>query len=506
MRRVIQLIRVSTAGQAAEDRASIPSQKAINEKTARAHGLTIVRTIQLSDVSGAQVLMAPEIQEMILLMRDPEIHGVVAREFSRLMRPEDFSDYALLQSFSETNTLLYLPEGPIDFSSKSGRLMGTIRAAIAGMERTEMLERIWAAKESKRRQGGFSQSKVCLPYAVDYNLHNGGWSYTSDASRAREAFRLMLSGDTSYYSIARKVGLNAPLVRKLLRNPIYTGWRIITERRDPSPKAKKVGINGRQADRPKIQRAPEDVIRVQVIKEPLVSESDFQQAQRIMNQKRLHFQRMREGPHRFTYNGFLLCGECRALLYTKARKFDYYVCKKKCGAPYQRRETLDPLLDKLFTKRLTSPSFLRRHILAPLGRKNPVQDDRPQLQAQLTALEGKRKRVLDSYFDGVIDQTERETRLSAIITETRAIQGMISRSQPVQKLTLETLTAAFAPFVEFDWLNREGKRTLLNTLTPEIVVSKYVVKGMFVGLQETHTAADAHQNGTYSRHYLKLAA
>src|SRR5207244_9555973 len=37
-------------------------------------------------------------------------------------------DFAILQRFAETKTLLYLPDGPIDFASKGGRLMGGIRA------------------------------------------------------------------------------------------------------------------------------------------------------------------------------------------------------------------------------------------------------------------------------------------------------------------------------------------------------------------------------------------
>src|SRR5947199_8222956 len=133
---VIELIRVSTESQAAEDRTGIPAQRAVNRKTAAQFGLNIVRSIEISDVSGAAVLQAPEIQELLRLIESPQIHGVVAKEFSRLMRPENFSDYVLLQAFADTKTILYLPEGPIDLSSKGGRLMGTIRAAIAGLERS----------------------------------------------------------------------------------------------------------------------------------------------------------------------------------------------------------------------------------------------------------------------------------------------------------------------------------------------------------------------------------
>src|SRR5271154_3788907 len=143
MNKVIELIRVSTEGQAADDRASIPAQRAANKRTAGQYGLEIVRSIEISDVSGTSVLKAPEIQELIELMQSPAVHGVVTREFSRLMRPENFADYALLQTFVDTKTVLYLPDGPIDLASKTGRLLGILRAAMTGIERTEILGSVW---------------------------------------------------------------------------------------------------------------------------------------------------------------------------------------------------------------------------------------------------------------------------------------------------------------------------------------------------------------------------
>ena len=227
MKRCMELIRVSTSGQAAEDKASIPTQRAINRQTAVAYGLTIIKTIELSDVSGAQVLLAPEIQEMLRLMNDPEVHGVIVREFSRLMRPENFADYAMLQAFVDSETLLYLPDGPIDFSSDTGMLTGTMRAVMGGMERRELVRKMWRIKEQKRREGGFSQSRVCLPFGVAYN---SGWHFTNDAERVREAFRLVTAGNTSYSSVGRMVGISAFNLRNILRNPIYKGTNIYNDR------------------------------------------------------------------------------------------------------------------------------------------------------------------------------------------------------------------------------------------------------------------------------------
>ena len=78
--------------------------------------------------------------------------GDLNQGMQTLMRPEKFTDYALLQHFMDTGTLLYLPDGPIDLASKSGRLLGTIRAAVAGLERREILDRIASCNDG----GGMS--------------------------------------------------------------------------------------------------------------------------------------------------------------------------------------------------------------------------------------------------------------------------------------------------------------------------------------------------------------
>jgi DNA invertase Pin-like site-specific DNA recombinase len=213
---VLELIRVSTEGQAAEDRAGIPAQKAANLRTAVQYDLKIIRTIAISDVSGAAVLRSPEMQELLRLIESVDIHGVVAKEFSRLMRPENFADYALLQAFADTETILYLPDGPIDFRSKSGRLFGALRAAMAGLERTEILERVWAAKEEKRRAGKHAQSQITLPFGVGYDPKEGKWRFKIEAEKVREAFRCVLAGGTSYTEIGRELGIEPFNLRNIL--------------------------------------------------------------------------------------------------------------------------------------------------------------------------------------------------------------------------------------------------------------------------------------------------
>jgi DNA invertase Pin-like site-specific DNA recombinase len=490
MKKVIELIRVSTESQARVDRASIPAQRSVNRHTCAQYGLEIAKSIEMSDVSGASVLLAPEIQHLLILMQSPTIHGVVTREFSRLMRPENFADYALLQAFVDSKTVLYLPEGPIDLNSKTGRLMGTIRAAIAGLERAEILERIWTAKEEKRRRGELAQSKVVLPWGVGYE-EGSGFYYKPEAQRVREAFDQFLAGKQSYAQLAQLVGVTPRGMHLILRNPIWTGVRVIDKKRDTSAAGRYAGKNGRQADRRKIARSPDEVIRVRVIDEPLISQTDFRNVQEIMDLKQKKHWRSRTNEHRFTYNGFLSCSQCGEIIHTALARRDYYACKGRrtfhtCQTRYMARETLEDILDCLFAERLTSPAFLERCVSDLLSRSES-NDSVVRMQRLTSALANarhKRERVIDTFLDEVISREERNQRLTAIDRDIQAAQRMLAQEKPLVSADLGTLAEALAPLAEWNFWNREQKRSLLSALVPDIKVADYKVAAL--GLNPTN--------------------
>jgi DNA invertase Pin-like site-specific DNA recombinase len=490
MKRVIELIRVSTERQAANDRASIPAQRAVNRRTCQQYGLEIVRSIEIADVSGASVLLAPEIQDLMRLMQSPAINGVVAREFSRLMRPENFADYALLQAFSDSQTVLYLPEGPIDLNNKTGRLMGTIRAAMAGMERTEILERVWSAKEEKRRRGELAQSSIVLPFGVGYDRERGFY-YKPEAERVRAAFRRFLAGEQSYYKLAQMVGVTPRGMHLIMRNPIWTGWRVIDKKRDMSGAGRYEGADGRQADRRKIARAPEEVIRVQVIDKPILTQADFETVQQIMDLKqRKHWRSRSDYEHRFTYSGFLTCSACGEVVHTALARRDYYACKGRrtthtCTTKYMGRERLEGALDGLFADRLSSPSFIE-HCVEALRKRSAQKGSGVEVQRLTTvikALQRKRERVIDGFVEGVIMPEERDQRLAAIDGGIRVAQDTLAREAVEPPLEAGKLIEAFAPLAEWGYWTREQKRLVLSTLVPDIRVADYKVESL--GLNPT---------------------
>jgi DNA invertase Pin-like site-specific DNA recombinase len=509
MKNAIELIRVSTEQQAGEDRAGIPAQREINRRTAKAYGLRIVRSIAIVDVSGAAVLSSPEMQELLRLMESSDIHGVLTKEFSRLIRPEKFTDYALLQHFIDTNTILYLPDGPIDLTSKTGRLLGTIRAAMAGMERREILERMQDAKESMRRAGRHPGGNPSLPYGVEYSP-TAGWHYTPEAAKVREAFSLFLSGTTSYTDISARLNIPRTNVRFILQNPIYTGWRVYDKKRDPSPQGYVPRPGGRQGYRRKVKRSPDEVIRVQVL-DGLVSEQDFARAQHVIELKcQNHWRSRKDVPHRYTYNGFLTCGDCSSLLYTHTSKQEFYQCKSRhprerrqrellalepCANRYMLRKKLEPKIDHLLGAKLREPSFLGSVLDAYNENQARVSRtpviERTALASRVEALRDRKHRVLDAFIDGVIDKNERDARLADIGRESAAYQNILNDiASPPASLTVQDLAACLEPLAEWEYLDRHDKRALLTLICPQISVSRYTVKAIGLNLGWPLTGGD----------------
>jgi DNA invertase Pin-like site-specific DNA recombinase len=506
LHKVIELIRVSTAGQAGDDRASIPAQRTINRRTAQAHGLEIETIIEMTDVSGAAVMQAPEMHKLIDLLRSRRYHGVVAREFSRLMRPENFYDMGLLQEFVDAKAILYLPEGPIDFSSKTGRLMGTIRAAMAGAERTELLERSWSAKEEMRRSGKCPSGYVTWPFAVAYDDARG-WHYTHDAEKVRQAFSLFTSGITAFTTISRKTGLSRTALATILRNPIYMGWRVYDKRRDQAPEAKLLGIDGRQGDRRKTQRTEEEVIRVRVIDSPLIDENTFHAAQAIITAKHhRHWKCRHDSEQRFVYAGFLVCADCSKTVYTQSGRsvknrstgelanYDYYVCSQRrtntgnCRSAYMDRARLEEQLDGVFAVRLTDRGYLAELAQEFMHRNSKTNSvaNIGRLQQTIASLRDKRERVIESVIDGLIAREDGNTRAAAIDRDIKAAQDALMREAPgAREITPEQLALAFEPLFNWQFLERDHKRRFLAASVPQIHVANYKIHGIGVLQQPT---------------------
>lgn len=484
MKNVIELIRVSTAEQAQDDRASIPAQHAANLHTCQLHNLQIVESLQLVDVSGTAVLYAPEMARALQLMKRPDVVGVVAREHSRLMRPARPADYVLVQAMIENHVILYTPDGVCDFSTKQGRFFGMLRFEMGEMERRDFLEKTWGAKEQKRRRGDCPQSDIVLPFGVgvDRSTQPHRWYYKPEAEQVRAAFQRFLAGEHNYSVLSKICGVTPAGIRSILHNPIFTGIRHIDKMRDKSP----TPVRG---DRAKVQRTPDEVIHVRVIpeSEALISARDFSRVQQIMEMKATrHWKRNHAVGVIFTYTGFLTCGACGQIVYTSFARDFYYICKGRrmehsCSARYMQRDRLEQKLDDLFAQRLTDEGFLAE-VLAELGHRSKRSGSAARvrrLQVHIAKLEQKRLRVVESYCEAIISKENRDVRLAQIAGELVTLQKLLMQEQGEQpELTAEQLSVVLQPFASWKFLERADKRALLSTVVPDIHVADYKVSGI----------------------------
>ncbi|MBN1570699.1 MAG: recombinase family protein [Acidobacteria bacterium] len=504
MNKVIELIRVSTEKQAGTDRAGIPAQREINRRTASIYSLQIVKTIEIVDVSGASVLLSPEMQELLREMKSPDIDGVLAKEFSRLMRPENFNDYALLQHFIDTRTILFLPDGPIDLSTKTGRLIGPIRAAMAGIERREILDRMLDAKESMRRAGKHPGGCNTLARGIGYTKKQG-WHYTPEIEGVKLLFRLFLEGHQTYEQLAKTTGYARSSVPKLLKNPAYSGWMVYSEKRDSSPSGYVPRLGGRQGHRRKIARSLEETIRIKLPLQPIVSENDFAAVQAIIEQRRrTRAEVLANYPKQFIYNGFLLCADCGRPLYTHvgnthgARAF-YYYCGSKhpryrknhegeglpvCTNQHMRRDPLEAKISAILSKRIIDPQFLLPIVSDYLAhrdsyyRSGAIGD---ALGKRSEFLQKKRQRILETYIDGLMAKDERDAALQKVDVELNRITGMQpATEQPTIKA--EDVIRAVSVLAEYPFFSRDDKRVLLKDLVPEISVYRGDIKGLILSV------------------------
>jgi DNA invertase Pin-like site-specific DNA recombinase len=475
MQKVVELIRVSRNLDTLLTHFSLPTQRATNRRTAQAHRLQIVRTIELVNVSGAAILKAPEMHALLDLIRQPEISGVVIYDFSRLMRPDSFTDYILLQAFHDSNTILYLPEGPVDFGTKDGRFMGAIRAAIAGLQRGDFVERIWVAKEAQRKAGKHPGGEITLPYGVGYDKIRSRWFYTPEADKVKEAFRLFVLRQ-EYRPVARTLGITRSTLRYILRNPIYVEWRVIDQRRDPSPSALKTRNDGRQPCRVAIMRSPDEIIRVRVIDRPLVKKEIFDRVQEIIKLKKQRYWKAEAkfGNQRI-FRGFLQCNECGGRLsLTAAQPEMYYFCRnrglrKTCDTRYQHRTRLEREINKLLGERITSPHFLKQveFVAGSAPSNHNCALDRGAL------MQG-RQEVLDSYVEGTMSREEAVDRLETI--KHQLGQAVLARPQNYDNDRFDKkLIQRLAAFANWTRLGAREKKRILTSLECTIHVQDYLV-------------------------------
>ena len=461
--RIIAFYRVSTEEQAAKDRAGIPRQREAVSRAAKARDFEIVEEIELSGVSGSNVRNSPVFREMLRKVRDREVDGVAVSDMDRLVRLDNLADLEILDVFRMVGASIHTAECVSDFATNEGIFTSHIKAVFGGYERRLIIQRAQNGKEVKRRQGKCPSASITLPLCVTYDRKANLWSYTPEVKKVKEAFRAIdEDGETNLTVIGKQVGIQPRTLWNLLRNPIYAGWRVYDKKRGEE---KYHSTDGKQADRRKVFRTPENTIRVQVFPVPAVHPDRFERVQAILNEKGTKWRRQRESIEINLGTGIAVCSHCGKKLYASSGRrssgnrpgyyccaANYYLAKRKgssCPQANVRKDHLDKTLVAFVSKYLTSEEVL---VCLAKTISAPAQDSSKAANAQIAELRKKKTRILPLYEDGIIEKDELDTRIKEINAEIQAATNSLNvtaernRIRQESSLNLRLLAKAAVAF------------------------------------------------------------
>jgi DNA invertase Pin-like site-specific DNA recombinase len=433
---VLSMIRVSTDEQAGEDRGGIPAQVEACRRIALQNNLEIKWKIQIEGVSGAAVMRSPGMAELKRIVAAGGCKGIVLKEESRLMRPENFGDYSLLQLLVENNVKLYFLDRILDLSTPDGRFWTQLKFGMAGLELSNLRARMDGGKRAKRARGEWPFGENVVPLGLKLVIDKRKWRMLEvdpeTIGPVKRLFSLFLEGHWSFGTLSRETGISVYSIRYMLKNELYTGVHVVKQRVDPKLNVYRSDGSIRYAR--KVPIALEDQERIQMFENPPVSPKAFARVQQLLvlkNSQRSTLSPDRDDP--FLYRGFLRCAECGLNVTTLRYKRTglnqytayYYVCKGangssrwdaeagkyvpnirqgSCGSLRMRSEALEAELDKLIGIKLGSKEFWNEAVAAHMNRDKAVEDTREQeLLVEIANRERAIERLQQMYIRGKIE-------------------------------------------------------------------------------------------------------
>lgn len=450
---VIALVRVSTAEQAAEGRAGIPRQEAAIKAIIARENLKCIETIHIIDVSGSDVRRAPQMVRTLHMLETGQISGVVCDALDRLFRPTQFEDFALLQPFQTHKAKIWTSAQTFDPGSLNGILLSGIHAVLAGNELATIRARVDGAKEAKRRQGRCPSSPQTLPLGVSVNPDTRELYYNDQIALVREMFRLFAEeGIWNYSEIQRRTGIGHMTVRNILKNPIYTGWRVYSQKR-----GKKLVSRTGKTYRQKEDRPLEDVIRVKVL-DPIVSEETFERVQRLVAQTRYnHVERRKAREHCHLGTGIAHCGYCDSPLYCPSKRVEggrrgYYTCKRNyyvyrpktdgCPQCNLRESDVDRAIYDFTLHTLLDAERLTRILETAIQRMREVVQPFPAAldpDAEIAKLHRQDKRLMDAYALEAISVEELREKRKEIASRVARLKLVARPQEATPQFDVEAL-------------------------------------------------------------------
>ena len=424
--------RVSTSMQV--DGYSLDAQKDKLKRYAEFQEMIIAGEYSDEGKSGKNIDGRPQFLQMlkdIEAMKD-KVQYVLVFKLSRFGR--NAADVlSSLQRMQDYGVNLICVEDGIDSSKDSGKLMISVLSAVAEIERENILVQTMEGRRQKAREGKWNGGFA--PYG--YKLENGELLIAEDEAEViRIIYEKYITTNMGAISIAnflnehgykKKIRQNNTLemfssnfIMRVIDNPVYCG-KLAYGRR----KTEKIAGTRNQYHIVKQDEYPV----YDGIHEAIVSEEDWQLAQKKRQATGKKFEKTYHPEHENILSGILRCPICGAGMYgnvnRKKRKdgtyykdYYYYQCKHrttvnghKCGYKRQwKQELVDNAVEEVIRKLVNNPKFedaIRQKIGAQIDTKE-LEAELTQLHKQLKQLNGAKTKlgqqmdsldITDKYYD-----------------------------------------------------------------------------------------------------------
>ncbi|UCD88248.1 MAG: recombinase zinc beta ribbon domain-containing protein, partial [Desulfobacterales bacterium] len=355
------------------------------------------------------------------------------------------------------------------------------------------------AKEIKRKRGEHPNGPQTLPYGVAYKKDNG-FHYNDHAYKVANLFHSFYNqGVHNYRELERLTGIHHRTIPNLLKNELYIGYRKYDQKRSPE---KRIKPDGRQADKRKVKREPDEIIRIKVIDDPIIDERVFREVQEIMANKRRDFHRKRSAKgERFLYSGFLRCGYCGEKIYSTSgrrnHKKDYYYCRTKnytfqkkngpssCASKYIPKKMIEHTITSFIAKTLTKKDYLRKIIECACSKSKhkDLKAEARSIGNALKNLKKKKAKILDLYSDDLFTREELGKKVDELNDEVERLkvqQSKVQRSlQSADGDAVEkNIRLIVSTVAEFEHWTPKRKRAFLRSQMPEFSVTNKGITGV----------------------------
>lgn len=347
---------------------SIPAQLKLLREYARAEGFHIVQ--EFIDVETAKAAGRTQFDAMVkFLSTRPTITNLLVEKTDRLYR--NFKDYVRLEDLNRVVHLVKEHEVLGPTSRSHTKFIHGIKVLMAKNYIDNLSEEVKKGHREKAEQGGYPAK---APIGYRNNTQTGQVEVDpATAPSVQRMFALAAQGGYSFKQIrsrvvadglvyhSPKVKLALSHVKRILRNPFYTGSFLWNGRL----------YKGRY--------------------EPLISSCLFEQAQAAMDDRLKPKYRKQH----FAFGGLVVCGACGCMVTAERKKgrYVYYHCTKSrtaCDEGYSREEDLAPQFDAI-VQRISIGPEMRDWLVQAL--KESQQEESAYHQETTQRLEDTRRRL-----------------------------------------------------------------------------------------------------------------